>query len=63
MRFRFNTPGVIRIPNERLVRDGGPHARFIRVSLDHAELPEDVEDKAVGLALDADEATKLLFEP
>uniref|UniRef100_A0A7S0XKA2 Protein-ADP-ribose hydrolase n=1 Tax=Erythrolobus madagascarensis TaxID=708628 RepID=A0A7S0XKA2_9RHOD len=45
----FNTPSVIRWPNEHLVRNL-PAATLIRVSMDHPELPHDVR----GVSIQAD---------
>lgn len=47
----FNTPGIIRLPFERLAETTA--ARLIRLNLKDAALSEKIGDNGVGLALDA----------
>ncbi|WP_217552193.1 NAD-dependent protein deacetylase of SIR2 family [Streptomyces sp. GbtcB6] len=44
----FNTPGVIRMPMENLVRHT-PRARLVRVNPDHPDVPSDLGDRALSL--------------
>lgn len=55
----FNTPGVIRIPGERLV-EHLPNWKLIRVNPEHAETPKALGERAIGLALDACEVIDAL---
>ncbi len=48
----FNTPSVIRWPGERVTRVV-PNARFIRINRDHPEVPDDLADRALAIAVDA----------
>ncbi len=56
----FNTPSVIRWPAEAAARSSGPHARFVRINMQHPEVPEDLEasGRAVGIEMDAQEALR-----
>ena len=55
----YNTPGVIRMPGERLT-EHFPNWKLIRINPDHAEVPAEVGSDAIGLALDANEAISAL---
>nr|WSY49802.1 NAD-dependent protein deacetylase of SIR2 family [Streptomyces sp. NBC_00886] len=48
----FNTPGVIRIPVENLVRHT-PRARLVRVNPDHPDIPAGLGDRALSLPFGA----------
>ncbi len=48
----FNTPTVIRRPGEQIVR-GLPDWTLIRINMDHADVPDDLADRAIGLSGDA----------
>ncbi|MFF6804506.1 NAD-dependent protein deacetylase of SIR2 family [Streptomyces sp. NPDC012616] len=49
----FNTPGVIRLPMENLVRQT-PRARLVRINPDHADVPSDLGERALPVPLGAD---------
>ncbi|KUL25675.1 SIR2 family NAD-dependent protein deacylase [Actinoplanes awajinensis] len=49
----FNTPGVVRLPMERLAQ-AHPGARLIRINRDHPEVPAQLGDRAIGLAVGAE---------
>ncbi|MFI1990929.1 NAD-dependent protein deacetylase of SIR2 family [Actinoplanes sp. NPDC020271] len=48
----YNTPTVVRRPMERLAV-GYPNARLIRINRDHPEVPEELDDRGLGLGWDA----------
>ncbi|MFD4511145.1 NAD-dependent protein deacetylase of SIR2 family [Streptomyces sp. NPDC058457] len=48
----FNTPGVIRLPMENLVRHTR-QARLVRVNPDHPDVPADLGDRALSLPFGA----------
>ena len=48
----FNTPGIIRWPFERLVSHH-PHASLLRVNVDDARVPVEIETRSVGFRADA----------
>ena len=48
----FNTPGIIRWPFERLVSHH-PHASLLRVNVDDARVPVEIETRSVGFREDA----------
>ncbi|QNP69899.1 hypothetical protein IAG44_10850 [Streptomyces roseirectus] len=50
----FNTPGVIRLPMENLVRHT-PGARLVRINPDHPATPEDLAGRALSVPVRADE--------
>eukprot|EP01108_Squamamoeba_japonica_P003716 TRINITY_DN297_c0_g1_i1.p1 TRINITY_DN297_c0_g1~~TRINITY_DN297_c0_g1_i1.p1 ORF type:complete len:412 (-),score=208.67 TRINITY_DN297_c0_g1_i1:75-1310(-) len=50
----FNTPTVIRVPNERFVARH-PHATLVRVSVDHADVPDTIADRSICVAQDIHE--------
>jgi O-acetyl-ADP-ribose deacetylase (regulator of RNase III)/NAD-dependent SIR2 family protein deacetylase len=54
----FNTPGVLRIPNEDLATE--PGVSLVRVNSDHPELPFDTN--GVGLGKDANEVLQFLAQ-
>jgi NAD-dependent SIR2 family protein deacetylase len=56
----FNTPSVVRWPIEALAA-ARPSARFVRVNRDHAEVPEELDERALSLAGDAGEAIEALW--
>lgn len=49
----FNTPGVIRLPVENLVRQT-PRARLVRINPDHPVVPSDLGIRALSVPLGAD---------
>ena len=49
----FNTPTVIRSPNETLTARLGDRGTLIRVSLDHAQVPEGIEGHSISVPYDA----------
>ena len=49
----FNTPGVIRHPTEKLVRQT-PRARLVRINPDHPDVPSDLGERALSGPLGAD---------
>ncbi|WP_133918022.1 NAD-dependent protein deacetylase of SIR2 family [Streptomyces sp. NBC_00582] len=49
----FNTPGVIRLPMENLVRQT-PRARLVRINPDHPVVPSDLGERALSVPLRAD---------
>ncbi|KAJ0403829.1 hypothetical protein ATCC90586_000495 [Pythium insidiosum] len=53
----FNTPGVLRIPNERLATE--PGVSLVRVNTDHPEVP--FASNGVGVGVDANEALRISF--
>lgn len=51
----MNTPGVLRWPNEDLVRKGGGKVRLVRVGLGPAAVvPEDLEEEGLAVSVDGD---------
>ncbi|GLE04981.1 hypothetical protein PINS_up013965 [Pythium insidiosum] len=52
----FNTPGVLRIPNERLATE--PGVSLVRVNVDHPEIP--FASNGVGVGVDANDALRFL---
>jgi len=48
----FNTPGIIRWPFERLVSHH-PHASLLRVNVDDARVPVEIETRSIGFREDA----------
>lgn len=58
----FNTPGVIRWPGERLV-EHFPNWKLIRINREHAEIPAELGDRAIGLPLNANDAIAALTSP
>lgn len=48
----FNTPDVVRWPLGRLARKH-PHARFVRMNREHAEVPAQLGTRALGSGGDA----------
>ncbi|KAI9327012.1 hypothetical protein DFJ73DRAFT_665823 [Zopfochytrium polystomum] len=58
----WNTPGVLRWPNEALAEENpGGAVALVRINRDHCEVPFDLED-AVGVAGDAAEAVRFIVE-
>ena len=53
----FNTPSIIRYPFETLTRYS-PYFSMIRINPDHSEIPQGIEDRAMGINSDL----SLLFE-
>ena len=61
----FNTPGVVRWPGERLVREtGGGVMKMVRVNLGDPEVPIDLSRRgdAIGVRMGAVEFLKALEE-
>ncbi|KAJ4293082.1 hypothetical protein N0V90_008364 [Kalmusia sp. IMI 367209] len=51
----MNTPGVLKWPNEDLVRQGEGRVRLVRVALgSHAEVPWDLEEEELATSIDGD---------
>jgi NAD-dependent SIR2 family protein deacetylase len=48
----FNTPGIIRWPFERLASHH-PHASLLRVNVDDARVPSEIETRSIGFREDA----------
>lgn len=57
----FNTPGIIRYPFEELTYKL-PNAFLIRVNDKYANVPNDIEDKAIGIQDDINEVIKGVSE-
>ena len=57
----FNTPGIIRYPFEELTYKL-PNAFLIRVNDKYANVPNDIEDKAIGIKDDINEVIKGVSE-
>jgi hypothetical protein len=57
----FNTPSVVRWPMEDIVR-AIPQAQFVRINLTHPELPSEIADKSIALAVDAGTALAAIRE-
>ena len=57
----FNTPGIIRYPFEELTYKL-PNAFLIRVNDKYANVPDDIEDKAIGIKYDINEVIKGVSE-
>ena len=55
----YNTPGVIRVPGERLT-EHFPNWKLIRINPDHADVPTELASDAVGIVLDANVAIAAL---
>ncbi|MFJ8109563.1 NAD-dependent protein deacetylase of SIR2 family [Streptomyces sp. NPDC096132] len=55
----FNTPGVIRLPAENVVRHT-PGARLVRINPDHPEVPTDLGARALSVPFDADRLLRAL---
>ncbi|MDF2524726.1 MAG: NAD-dependent protein deacetylase, family [Clostridiales bacterium] len=55
----FNTPGIIRWPFEKIVRDH-PNAKFIRMNAAYPEVPKEIEDRSVTISESIDTVTSLL---
>lgn len=55
----YNTPGVIRVPGERLT-EHFPNWKLIRVNPDHAEVPAELGARALSLPMGAAEAIEAL---
>lgn len=55
----YNTPGVIRLPGERLT-EHFPKWKLIRVNPDHAEVPAELGARALGLPAGAAESIDAL---
>jgi hypothetical protein len=51
---RFNTPGVVRFPLERLAARHG-ESRLVRINREHPNVPANLDDRAVGIQGDAGE--------
>ncbi|MFJ4536725.1 NAD-dependent protein deacetylase of SIR2 family [Streptomyces tibetensis] len=49
----FNTPGVIRLPMENVVRRT-PRARLVRINPDHPDVPADLGKRALAVPVGAD---------
>ncbi|MGW7166438.1 NAD-dependent protein deacetylase of SIR2 family [Streptomyces sp. NPDC054884] len=49
----FNTPGVIRLPMEDVVRRT-PRARLVRINPQHSDVPADLGERALSVPLGAD---------
>ncbi|WNG15138.1 NAD-dependent protein deacetylase of SIR2 family [Cystobacter fuscus] len=58
----FNTPSVVRWRMEHLVHHH-PDARLVRINLTDPELPEELGERAVSLAMGASQAFELLGPP
>ncbi|MCY1041599.1 hypothetical protein OV208_09760 [Corallococcus sp. bb12-1] len=58
----FNTPSVVRWRMEHLVQQH-PGARLIRINPSEPELPEALGERAVALAMGAEQALGLLEQP
>ncbi|MEV7283803.1 NAD-dependent protein deacetylase of SIR2 family [Streptomyces sp. NPDC093252] len=58
----FNTPGVIRHPDEHLTRHL-PHTRLVRVNPAHPEVPSDLAGRALSLRADAEHLLDTLTAP
>lgn len=58
----FNTPGVIRRPDEHLARHF-PAARLVRVNPDRPETPADLADRALPVPVGADHLLDVLTAP
>lgn len=51
----MNTPGVLKWPNEDLVRQGNGETKLIRVAVgSHAEVPWDLEEEELAIGIDGD---------
>jgi hypothetical protein len=51
----MNTPGVLRWPNEELVREGGGRVKLIRMGLGpSAAVPEDLEEGGLAVSVEGD---------
>lgn len=51
----MNTPGVLRWPNEDLVRKGGGKVKLVRVGLEpSAAVPADLEEVSLAISIDGD---------
>lgn len=51
----MNTPGVLRWPNEDLVRKGGGRVKLIRMGLgSSAAVPEDLEAGGLAVSVEGD---------
>jgi NAD-dependent SIR2 family protein deacetylase len=48
----FNTPGVVRLPLERLAARH-PNTRFVRINREYPEIPRAMRERAIGLDNDA----------
>jgi hypothetical protein len=48
----FNTPGIIRWPFERIA-SRHPRASLLRVNVDDARVPVEIEEKSIGFEEDA----------
>lgn len=57
----FNTPGVIRIPFERIVHRH-PDATLVRINSHHPQIPAEIEDKSISIASDANVVIQALHE-
>jgi len=55
----FNTPSVVRWPMEDIVSTI-PQAQFVRINLTHPELPSEIADKSIALAVDVGTALAAL---
>ncbi|WP_367325662.1 hypothetical protein [Streptomyces sp. HUAS ZL42] len=55
----FNTPGVIRLPMENLVRHA-PGARLVRVNPDRPDVPDDLGARALSVPFGADRVLNAL---
>lgn len=55
----YNTPGVIRVPGERLA-EHFPNWKLIRVNPDHADVPPKLGDQALRLPIGAAEAIEAM---
>ena len=56
----FNTPGVVRWPMEQVAM-ANQRAHFVRVNLEHAEVPEALTGRSVSLRMDAWQAVDGVF--
>jgi O-acetyl-ADP-ribose deacetylase (regulator of RNase III)/NAD-dependent SIR2 family protein deacetylase len=51
----MSTPGVLRWPNEKLVRSGHGKVRLIRIGLGHdSAVPQDLDENELALSIDGD---------
>lgn len=57
----YQTPGIIRFPFESSVRMN-PGASLVRVNMQHADIPEAIQDRAVGIQADIGQVLRDLLE-